>query len=135
MTIGEKIKIARCNARLTQRALAEKCGIATGTVQQYELGKRQPRIEQLLKIAEALNISPIHFLNDEEIQELKKPHTVDGKMVFLDPDYIDAHRLSPYDYRARMLSAFEQMSEEGQKVAAERVEELAENPKYQKKED
>lgn len=57
MTIGEKIQKARKEKKYTQKQLAEKCGVATGTIQQYELGKRQPRIEQLEKIADALDVS------------------------------------------------------------------------------
>lgn len=57
MTIGECIKKNRKLAGLTQKELALKCEFATGTIQQYELGKRQPRIEQLEIIADALEIS------------------------------------------------------------------------------
>lgn len=56
MTIGENIKKYRKIANLTQRELAEKCESATGTIQQYELDKRQPRVEQLKKIATALKV-------------------------------------------------------------------------------
>lgn len=56
MTIGENIKKYRRAAMLTQHELAEKCECAAGTIQQYELGKRQPRIEQLKKIALALSV-------------------------------------------------------------------------------
>lgn len=56
MTIGQRIKEARKSFGLTQRELAEKSGTATGTIQQYELGKRQPRLEQLQRISNALNV-------------------------------------------------------------------------------
>ena len=46
---------------LTQKELAEKCGLATGTIQQYELGKRNPKIEQLQKISSALGV-PLEYL-------------------------------------------------------------------------
>lgn len=64
MTIGQRIKEARKNAGLTQRELAEKSGSATGTIQQYELGKRQPRIEPLQRIASALGV-PVQQLIPE----------------------------------------------------------------------
>lgn len=56
MNIGDRIKEARKTAGLTQTQLAEKIGVATITIRQYELGKRQPRIEQLRKIASALGL-------------------------------------------------------------------------------
>ena len=54
MNIAENIKTYRKRAGLTQKELAQKCKCATGTIQQYELGKRQPRIELLPDIATAL---------------------------------------------------------------------------------
>ncbi len=65
MTIGEKIKTHRKKAGLTQKKLGELSGTSETTIKQYELGKRQPRLEQLQKIAKALNISPYTFLNDD----------------------------------------------------------------------
>lgn len=71
MDIGKKIKIARQKIGLTQKKLGEYCGLATGTIQQYELGKRQPRLEQLQKIANALNV-PIYELveNNDPIPDI-----------------------------------------------------------------
>ncbi|MCH5345147.1 MAG: helix-turn-helix transcriptional regulator [Acetatifactor sp.] len=56
MTIGERIKSERKKAGLTQEKLAKNSGLATITIQQYESGKRQPRLEQLRKIATTLQI-------------------------------------------------------------------------------
>lgn len=72
MTIGQRIKQARKNAGLTQRELAEKSGTATGTIQQYELGKRQPRTEQLQRIAAALNVSAGFLLDGRERKKAGK---------------------------------------------------------------
>lgn len=68
MTIGEKIQTARKKAGLTQKKLGELCGVVTGTIQQYELNKRQPKIEQLQKIASALNV-PVSSFIDELTEE------------------------------------------------------------------
>lgn len=68
MTIGEKIQTARKKAGLTQKKLGELCGVVTGTIQQYELNKRQPKIEQLQKIASALNV-PVSAFIDELTEE------------------------------------------------------------------
>lgn len=64
MTLGEKIQTYRKNKGFTQRELAEKCHLATGTIQQYELGKRKPKIEQIQNIAKALDI-PVEYLFGE----------------------------------------------------------------------
>ena len=62
MTIGERIKEARKYRKMTQKQLAEAADVATGTIQQYELGKREPRYEILIRICKALNISILVFL-------------------------------------------------------------------------
>lgn len=54
--IAERIKLIRKQKGMTQKQLAEQCGMATGAIQQYELGKREPRQEQLQKIAEILDV-------------------------------------------------------------------------------
>lgn len=56
MTVGEAIKYFRKKNKLTQKQLATKAGMAEITIRQYEAVKREPRLEQLHKIAEALNV-------------------------------------------------------------------------------
>lgn len=51
---------------MTQKRLAELTGLATGTIQQYELEKRQPRLEQLQKIADMLDIDISELLTYKE---------------------------------------------------------------------
>lgn len=50
------IKNARKSKGLTQKELASLCDCATGTIQQYESGKRKPSYEQLIKIMLCLDI-------------------------------------------------------------------------------
>ena len=77
MTIGRHIQAARKKAKFTQKELAEACGLATGTIQQYELGKRQPRLGQLQAIAAALGIS-VSELVGEDYWEKRYPGIVDN---------------------------------------------------------
>ena len=73
MNIGEMIKNLRNKKGLTQKELAEKAGIATITLQQYERNKREPRKEVLSKIAVALNIPVEAFYpRKEEIEDAKR---------------------------------------------------------------
>lgn len=68
MTIGDKIRHYRNKMGLTQKKLGELSGTSERTIQQYEGGKRQPRLEQLKKIATALN-TPIVDLFESENNE------------------------------------------------------------------
>ena len=54
MTIGEQIRHVRKYMGLTQKELGRLSGTSETTIKQYELGKRQPRLEQLQKISHAL---------------------------------------------------------------------------------
>lgn len=70
MEIGNLIKAARKAAKLTQSELAEKAGIAINSLRLYEGGKRQPRIEQLQHIADALGMPITDFLPQTTQEEL-----------------------------------------------------------------
>lgn len=67
MTTGERIRQLRKEAGLTQKQLGEKCGIAEPTIRKYELGKLKPKIETLIKIANALNVNVSAFSHDNVI--------------------------------------------------------------------
>ena len=64
MNTGEKIKFYRTEAGLSQKKLGELAGgINEVTIRKYEAGDRNPKIEQLQKIATALNISIYEFID------------------------------------------------------------------------
>jgi transcriptional regulator with XRE-family HTH domain len=63
MTIGEKVKAAREEKRLSQKALADKIGLSEYTVIRLEKGRREPRPSELEKIAEVLGV-PVASLYD-----------------------------------------------------------------------
>lgn len=66
MTIGEKIYKFRNSLNLTQKQFAEKSGFSQSSVNFWENGKRQPKIEQLQKISSAFNV-PIGTFIDSDL--------------------------------------------------------------------
>lgn len=67
MSIGEKIKIARDNAGLTQEELGKKCGTTKQTIFKYETGVvTNIPIDRLEAIADAVNVSAAWILGWEE---------------------------------------------------------------------
>ena len=62
MEIGELIKEARKEAGLSQKALADSLGISQQNIAQWESGKRNPKINSLLKIAFAIGLPYTAFL-------------------------------------------------------------------------
>lgn len=158
MTIGQVIQILRKEKGLTQKQLAEKCGMATGTIQQYELNKREPRQKQLQAIANALNV-PIYELvgHDGDIlvektsareynRIMDKQKNGDGftpydvrfvsdfiKNNTLVREWFAINGLKSHEENMRNIqSSYERLNEEGRKEAAKRIKELAEIERYTK---
>lgn len=70
MTIGEKIKALRKVRHMTQKELAEKCGMFDSAVRKYESGRLNPKRERLHKFANALNIPTALFdIDDVSFQQ------------------------------------------------------------------
>jgi len=65
MTLGEKIKIVRKQAGLSQEQLATKINVSRSAIAKWESDKGIPDIENLKNIARLLNVS-IDFLLDEQ---------------------------------------------------------------------
>jgi transcriptional regulator with XRE-family HTH domain len=64
-TIGEKIREFRKAKNMSQDDLATASGIYLSTIKKYENGSRNPKPDQLLKIAEAIGVSINMFLDFE----------------------------------------------------------------------
>ena len=84
MAIGEEIKRNRKRQGLTQKKLAELTGIAEITIRQYEAGKYAPKLEQVKKIAAALNVPLGEFYTVEQLQERRLDAANNGLYAMLE---------------------------------------------------
>lgn len=57
MNIAERIKNARLNKHYTQKELAELINVKSTTVSGWELGRNEPSIDTLKKLANKLDVS------------------------------------------------------------------------------
>ena len=114
--IDKMIKYERTKRGMTQKQLAEKCGMADSAIRKYESGKVTPTIKTLDRIAHGLGgtVGSIFGLYDHE-------PTLDEVMEW---------RGIPAD--SRLLFFYNKLNDEGQQVAVDRIAELATIPKYQK---
>lgn len=64
MKVGEKIKALRLEKQMTQNQLATISEISESAIRKYEKGERQPKLEQLTKIANALEVGVNDLLSD-----------------------------------------------------------------------
>ncbi|MBD5463645.1 MAG: helix-turn-helix domain-containing protein [Lachnospiraceae bacterium] len=138
MTIGKKIREMRKKAGLTQKELGKLSNTSETTIKQYELDKRQPRIEQLKKIANVLNVKITDFLekdedNEHDISSFQFTNYEDLRNTLSEiPEWKEVVRQKDRD--DKLLSNFRQLNETGQAKAIDRVAELTEIPRYTKKE-
>lgn len=66
MSFAENLKRIRKSKGLSQKELAEKLGVSQPSYAQYERGTRNPKIETLNKIAQALNTT-VEELSDHTL--------------------------------------------------------------------
>lgn len=53
---GKIIRKERKKQQMTQKELAEKCGIDVANIRKYENGRQRPKLETVEKISKALNL-------------------------------------------------------------------------------
>ena len=89
MEFGERLRMFREKAGLTQEELAERVGVAKSTITGYEKGNRSPDIPKIKKLAWALGITGDELL-DTGMQNKKTPAISDGGMqIAKDYDVLD----------------------------------------------
>lgn len=94
--VGYLIRNFRMASDMTQKELADKCGLNESTIRNYELGNRYPDAATLLNIANNLNVSfyalsdpdvanifsALHVLFDIEWAYGLRPTMKDGELIF-----------------------------------------------------
>ena len=94
--VGYLIRNCRIASDMTQKELADKCGLNESTIRNYELGNRYPDAATLLNIANNLNVSfyalsdpdvanifsALHVLFDIEWAYGLRPTMKDGELIF-----------------------------------------------------
>ena len=65
-SFAERLKELRKKAGLTQEQLAEIIGIHEATIRRWELSQRQPRMDEIKKLAQALNVTDDELLNGKQ---------------------------------------------------------------------
>ena len=121
--MGEMIRTLRTLAGLTQKELAEKVGVSTITIQQYERNVRTPRLEIAEKIAKILGDEWYRKdveRNDKEL-ELQLEAAYKAQFSFDEEDM------------EKIFEAMKMLNADGQRVAVERIQELTEISKYRRR--
>ncbi len=65
----KEIRCSRKKQGLSQEKLAKMSGLSRYTIMNFESGKRDPRIRDLRKIANALNVSIEELISEKEQED------------------------------------------------------------------
>ena len=146
---GDRIRDARKAAGLTQEQLAQKCGVATITIRQYESGKRQPRlaqfrdiaaatktpIQKLLAMPDELNVDRIWEIADQAEQDGETKENLEEWFDEVEDLFSESGFFSHVDLyrrvRSFILESLKGFSPEGLLRLADTVNELKKIPDYQ----
>ena len=137
--IGERIKHARQIKGMSQETLARAIGSTKSTISKYELGHREPSLDTIQRIADALRIEFFDLVVptgdqasvDELLTEVEDAKKRGLRVVWKN----DNLYLTAPSKEQKILLAFGKLNAKGREVAVERVEELAKIPEYQRKEE
>lgn len=89
MTFGQKVKEARLALNLSQTELAKMTGISERSLYTYEQLGTIPRMSNVKKLAEALNVTTAYLLDNDEVD----------KQSHIDEELFVSAAKSQYGYR------------------------------------
>lgn len=122
--VGENIKKFRKLKGLTQKELAEKLGITQQSVAQYERTNKLPKLETLLYIAGALDITLNGLLFGESDLESEKA---------LEKAMEETAKWNDKIVKRALIEHYNKLNKLGREKAVERVYELTQVKEYTEK--
>lgn len=143
-TIGENIKRIRKKKGLTQKQLGDLCNppMADSAIRRYEIGKANPKIETIQKIADALEV-PRNLLF-ENLDSTEKSELVKLDLINLikslnlevsditDKKKVEASVFQAAQKKNHYIKLYDCLTANGQDKAIEQVELLTKIPEYRK---
>lgn len=125
MGFSENIKLLRKKRGLTQKQLADNCGLSIATIQGYEQGKYAPKPEAILKLVKALNTTPSELMGYN--LEFIKPKN-DLVATLSNATVIQTSNKT----FENLAISFSKLNHEGQQKAEEYTKDLTKIPEYRK---
>ena len=74
---AERLRELRKDARYTQPAIAEKIGVKTQAVNDYEHERSAPSFDVLILLADTLNVSVSYLVGQSDDPKVRKPRKKD----------------------------------------------------------
>lgn len=80
--IGERIRIARQEAGMSQADLGGRLGVSFQQIQKYEKGVNRVSLARMLRLASAVN-KPLEYFTDKMEKEVKRDPAADARAAFV----------------------------------------------------
>lgn len=91
--VAKRLRAWRDEAGLTLQQLAERCGVATSTIQKVETRQMVPTVAVLLKLAQGLGKRPSDFVSETGAEFRVRHTTAANRNVFGDGQDVRVERL------------------------------------------
>lgn len=115
MSFGKKLRSLRQEKKLSQVELSKKLNVTSQALSQYELGKRIPDAEMIIRIADFFDVS-VDYLLDRTNERI----TVDNIKAILASDPAFARALDKLTTRKELQELFKVTKD----LSRERVEQI-----------
>lgn len=115
MSFGKKLRSLRQEKKLSQVELSKKLNVTSQALSQYELGKRIPDAEMIIRIADFFDVS-VDYLLDRTNERI----TVDNMKAILASDPAFARALEKLTTRKELQELFKVTKD----LSRERVEQI-----------
>ncbi len=131
MVVGKRIKEIRKSKGISQKQLAGILEVTETMVSQYERGLKNPKIETLQKIANALQVSIADLREDLALWQ-KFDAEIDTVKLSSESNAFEAVQAAFGKTVCDILGDLSKLNKTGQEKAADYVFDLTEQPKYRK---
>ena len=127
---NDRLKNLRIKSGYTQQEVADKIGVTKSTISKYEKGQRG--LNHIEELATLFGVEPAYILFGKTLEEMNteisnQVHQAENEERNFWESILLPGRMS------ELLPLFEKLNDVGQQKAVERIKELAEIPRYQRK--
>ena len=94
MTIGELIRHTRKEKGMTQKQVAEICGMADSAIRKYESGSQTPKLRTIQRIAAALGVEWTELVPEDQQGQTIVDHVTDSIKNTASRGKVSVHKLT-----------------------------------------
>lgn len=116
-TFGERLVFSRDKLGINQKKLAEILGITPTRLNYWEKNKREPNVEMIKEISKILKVSGDFLIGIKDYEEVNNSNQI-------------ANLNSKEEIKQEIINNLDLLNELGHQKALERIDELAQIPKY-----